>query len=68
MSIEYKKNGTSYYVIIVDGSVRGRVFKASLGYRNYTCWKYLFDGKHEQENTLKNAKARIKELVKCGIQ
>lgn len=64
MSIEYKKTGTSYYVIIVDGSVRGRVLKASLGFRNYTCWKYLFDGKNDQENTLKAVKARIKELVK----
>ncbi len=64
MSIEYKKTGTSYYVIIVNGSVRGRVLKASLGYRNYTCWKYLFDGNHEQESTLKAVKACIKELVK----
>jgi len=65
MSIEYKKNGSSYYLIIVDGIIRGRVFKASLGYRNYTCWKCLFDGKHyDGENTLKAVKSRIQGLVK----
>ena len=64
MSIEYKRVGTSYYHILVGGEVKGRVFKASIGFRNYTNWRYLFNGTDDSEGTLKEVKVRIQELVK----
>ena len=61
--LEFKRVGTSYYQILVNDEVKGRVFKASIGYRQYTHWRYLFNGTEDSEPTLKGAKARIQKLL-----
>lgn len=63
MELTFKRTGTSYYNILVDGELKGRVFKAAIGYRNYTHWRYLINGTEDSETTLKAAKARVQQLL-----
>ena len=63
MEVVFKRVGTSYYNILVDGELKGKVFKASIGFRNYTHWRYFINGTEDAEPTLKTAKARIQQIL-----
>jgi len=72
MDLRFERTGVSYYTVKLNGETLGVVYKAMLGYRNYTTWRTTVcyaDGKcMDSEPTLKAMKEKIRRELERSLR